>query len=59
MDAATQELASRRFLVECDGGTLSLETANIYYIESYGHTILVHSKGKDFQLRMNIQDAAK
>lgn len=42
MDAATQELASRRFLVE-----------------SYGHTILVHSKGKDFQLRMNIQDAAK
>lgn len=29
MDAATQELASRRFLVECDGGTLSLETANI------------------------------
>ena len=59
MDAATQELASRRFLVDCDGGTLSLETANIYYIESYGHTILVHSKGKDFQLRMNIQDAAK
>lgn len=59
MDAATQDLASRRFLVECDGGTLSLETANIYYIESYGHTILVHSKGKDFQLRMNIQDAAK
>ena len=32
---------------------------SIYYIESYGHTILVHSKGKDFQLRMNIQDAAK
>lgn len=36
-----------------------VENFRIYYIESYGHTILVHSKGKDFQLRMNIQDAAK
>ena len=49
MDAATQELASRRFLVECDGGTLSLETANIYYIESQGHTLILHTILGDYE----------
>ena len=59
MDATVQELASRRFFVECDGGTLTLKTADIYCVESSGHNVVVHSKGKDFQLRMTIQDAAR
>ena len=46
-------------MVNIKGGMVRINIANIYYIESYGHTVLVHSKGKDFQLRMNIQDAAK
>lgn len=38
MDAVVQELDSKHFTVEYEGATLSLETSDIYYLESHGHT---------------------
>lgn len=35
MDAVVQELHSKHFTVEYEGATLSLETAEIYYLESH------------------------
>lgn len=57
MDAAVQELDSKHFTVTYEGTTLSLETADIYYLESYGHKVLIHCKGRDFTLRMTIAEA--
>ena len=37
MDAVVQELHSKHFTVEYEGATLSLETVEIYYLESHGH----------------------
>ena len=59
MDAALQEFQSKRFSVEYDGGTLSLVTSDILYLESYGHTVVIHSKAKEIRLRMSIQNAAE
>lgn len=59
MDAAVQEFQSKRFSVEYDGGTLSLVTSDILYLESYGHMVVIHSKVKEIRLRMSIQNAAE
>lgn len=59
MDAAMQEFQSKRFSVEYDGGTLSLVTSDILYLESYGHTVVIHSKAKEIRLRMSIQNSAE
>lgn len=59
MDAASQEFQSKRFSVEYDGGALSLVTSDILYLESYGHTVVIHSKAKEIRLRMSIQNAAE
>jgi len=45
------------FTVEYEGATLSLETAEIYYLESHGHKVLIHCKGQDLTLRMTIPEA--
>ena len=45
MDAVVQELDSKHFTVEYEGATLSLETSDIYYLESHGHKVLIHCKG--------------
>ena len=57
MDAVVQELDSRHFTVEYEGATLSLETSDIYYLESHGHKVLIHCKGQDLTLRMTIPEA--
>ena len=44
MDAVVQELDSKHFTVEYEGATLSLETSDIYYLESHGHKVLIHCK---------------
>lgn len=59
LDAAMQEFQSKRFSVEYEGGTLSLVTSDIIYLESYGHTVVIHSKVKEIRLRMSIQNAAE
>ena len=50
MDAVVQELHSKHFTVEYEGATLSLETSEIYYLESHGHKVLIHCKGQDLTL---------
>ena len=57
MDAVVQELHSKHFTVEYEGATLSLETAEIYYLESHGHKVLIHCKDQDLTLRMTIPEA--
>lgn len=57
MDAVVQELDSKHFTVEYEGATLSLETSDIYYLESHGHKVLIHCKGQDLTLRMTIPEA--
>jgi DNA-binding LytR/AlgR family response regulator len=57
MDAVVQELHSKHFTVEYEGATLSLETSDIYYLESHGHKVLIHCKGQDLTLRMTIPEA--
>ena len=57
MDAVVQELNSKHFTVEYEGATLSLETSDIYYLESHGHKVLIHCKGQDLTLRMTIPEA--
>lgn len=52
MDAVVQELDSKHFTVEYEGATLSLETSDIYYLESHGHKVLIHCKGQDLTLRI-------
>ena len=59
MDAAVQELNSRHFTVEYNGATLSLNTADIYYLESFGHKVLIHCAERDFTLRMRLSEAAE
>ena len=34
-----------------------METAEIYYLESHGHKVLIHCKGQDLTLRMTIPEA--
>lgn len=55
--AVVQELHSKHFTVEYEGATLSLETSDIYYLESHGHKVLIHCKGQDLTLRMTIPEA--
>ena len=55
--AVVQELDSKHFTVEYEGATLSLETSDIYYLESHGHKVLIHCKGQDLTLRMTIPEA--
>lgn len=57
MDAVVQELDSKHFTVEYEGATLSLETSDIYYLESHGHKVLIHCKGQDLTLRITIPEA--
>lgn len=57
MDAAVQEWNAKHFTVEYKGVTLSLETADIYYLESFGHKVLIHCKDRDFTLRMSLSEA--
>ena len=57
MDAVVQELDSKHFTVEYEGATLSLETSDIYYLESHGHKVLIHCKEQDLTLRMSIPEA--
>lgn len=57
MDAVVQELHSKHFTVEYEGATLSLETVEIYYLESHGHKVLIHCKDQDLTLRMTIPEA--
>lgn len=58
MDATILEIQSKRFSIEYESGILSLLTSDILYVESYGHTIIIHSKEKELSLRMSIQTAA-
>ena len=57
MDAAVHELESTHFTFEYEGAVLSLETADIYYLESHGHKVFIHCKERDFILRMSISEA--
>lgn len=57
MDAVVQELNSKHFTVEYEGATLSLETSDIYYLESHGHKVSIHCKFQDLTLRMTIPEA--
>ena len=54
MDAVLQELNSKHFTIEYDGVTMSLETSDIYFLESHGHKVLIHCKEQDLTLRMSI-----
>ena len=47
MDAVLQELNSKHFTIEYDGVTMSLETSDIYFLESHGHKVLIHCKEQD------------
>ena len=57
MDAVLQELNSKHFTIEYDGVTISLETSDIYFLESRGHKVLIHCKEQDLTLRMSIPEA--
>ena len=57
MDAVLQELNSKHFTIEYDGVTMSLETSDIYFLESHGHKVLIHCKEQDLTLRMSIPEA--
>ena len=57
MDAVLQELNSKHFTIEYDGITMSLETSDIYFLESHGHKVLIHCKEQDLTLRMSIPEA--
>lgn len=39
------------------GVTMSLETSDIYFLESHGHKVLIHCKEQDLTLRMSIPEA--
>lgn len=54
MDAVLQELNSKHFTIEYDGVTMSLETSDIYFLESHGHKVLIHCKEQDLTLRMSM-----
>ena len=43
--------------IEYDGVTMSLETSDIYFLESHGHKVLIHCKEQDLTLRMSIPEA--
>ena len=55
MDAVLQELNSKHFTIEYDGITMSLETSDIYFLESHGHKVLIHCKEQDLTLRMSLK----
>ena len=57
MDAVLQELNSKHFTIEYDGITMSLETSDIYFLESHGHKVLIHCKEQDLTLRMSIPES--
>lgn len=57
MDAVVQELNSKHFTVEYDGIIMPLETADIYFLESYGHKVLIHGKGQELTVRMSLPEA--
>ena len=59
MDAVLQELNSKHFTIEYDGVTMSLETSDIYFLESHGHKVLIHCKEQDLTLRMSMQAVAE
>ncbi len=52
-----QEPNSKHFTIEYDGVTMSLETSDIYFLESHGHKVLIHCKEQDLTLRMSIPEA--
>ena len=47
----------KHFTIEYDGVTISLETSDIYFLESHGHKVLIHCKEQDLTLRMSIPEA--
>ena len=57
MDAVLQQLNCKHFTIEYDGVTMSLETSDIYFLESHGHKVLIHCKEQDLTLRMSIPEA--
>ena len=54
MDAVLQELNSKHFTIEYDGVTMSLETSDIYFLESHGHIQMITEKNNmhDFDTSM-------
>ena len=54
MDAVLQELNCKHFTIEYDAVTMSLETSDIYFLESHGHKVLIHCKEQDLTLRMSM-----
>lgn len=41
------------------GGVLRLETSDIYYVESFGHQLVYHSRSGDYTSQGTMKDAEK
>lgn len=56
LDSAISEATSRRTSFVIDGTTYSLRTHEVYYIEAFGHTIVIHTSNQDYQIRGTLKE---
>ena len=54
MDSAIREITSNRFLFFLEGTSCVLRIEEIYYIESFGHQIVLHTQSNDFSMRSTL-----
>ena len=56
MDAAINELKSNRFSFEYDNSLFSVPFQEIYFIESFAHIAVIHTKDKQFSIRTTLSE---
>lgn len=56
MDASIREVKANRFSFAIDGSAHVLHMEDIYYIEVYNHTTILHTIDETFSLRLTLKD---
>jgi DNA-binding LytR/AlgR family response regulator len=59
LDCAIAKLANNRFSFSINDTTYILKTNDIYYIDVYNHTTIVHTVDKNYTLRSSLKDILK
>ena len=58
MDAAVEEINSNRLSFTCENGMLNVPMKDILYIESYGHSVTIHTTSCDYSMRYSLAEIA-
>lgn len=58
MDAALQEVRAKRFTFSLEDATYTLRLQDLFFIEAFGHSVVIHSGDEEYRMRGSLKELA-